>query len=182
MPEPVRMHRLMNPTGAVDLTGWTVVCGARNAQHATWDATLVTCPACTGARAPCTCGPGVPLCPACRAWNAAHRGRPTILDRGPGQALPALRTEKQFQEAVRQLALQQGWLYYHTQDARKSPPGFPDLACVRGPTLLLAELKMPGKVPTAAQQAWLEALGQVTHVETHLWRPSDLESIVEKLF
>lgn len=164
---PALIHLLTNPG---DLAASTVVCGARDAALATWDVPRVTCPQCLR---PCTCGPARPVCPACRAWNAAHRGRPTHL--------PALKTEKAFQEAVRELATTHTWLYYHTQDARKSPAGFPDTVCVRGPQLVCAELKMPGKRPTPAQQQWLDALAQVTQVQTFLWFPADMDTILEVL-
>jgi hypothetical protein len=47
-PEPI--HRLLGP--AWDWTVSRVACGTRIATHATWDATLVTCPQCRQERAP----------------------------------------------------------------------------------------------------------------------------------
>lgn len=157
---PSLIHHLTSP-GC--LTAATVACGARDAALGSWDLQQVTCPACQ--RGPCTCGPGRPLCPACRTGNAAHRGRPTTA--------PALKTEKQFQEALRQLAVAHGWLYFHVWDSRKSPPGFVDTVLVKDTRLVLAELKLPGKQPTPPQQMWLDALGQVEQVITRVWRPED---------
>lgn len=168
MPSPI--HHLTSPG---QLTAATVVCGARDAALGSWDLQQVTCPACQ--RGPCTCGPGRPLCPACRTWNAAHRDRPTTA--------PALKTEKQFQEALRQRALAAGFLYYHVHDSRHSPAGFPDTVLVhpaRG-LAVFAELKLPGKRPTPPQQRWLDALAQVERVVTRLWRPDDWGEIEETL-
>lgn len=166
---PSLIHALTGPPN--DLTAATVVCGARDAARATWDQAQVTCPACQ--RGPCTCGPLVPVCPTCRASTAAQRGSPT--------SRPALTTEKAFQEALRQLAKAEGWLYYHTTDSRKSPAGFMDVVAVRGATLLCAELKLPGTVPTLRQREWLQALGQVERVLVRLWHPDDWQEIEEVL-
>jgi hypothetical protein len=46
---------------------------------------------------------------------------------------------------------------------------------------VFAELKMPGKRPTMAQQAWLDALAGVTQVQSAVWNPDDLETILEVL-
>jgi hypothetical protein len=104
-------------------------------------------------------------------------------------------TEAQLQEAVRQLAVRYGWLYYHTHDSRKSPAGFPDVVLVRRgddkkkARLIIAELKNDKEKPTADQQAWLDALGSVRGeqvyphdiFEAYLWRPSDLQRIADLL-
>jgi hypothetical protein len=148
---PRLIHHLTNPG---DLTAATVVCGARDAAVASWDVGRVTCPAC--------------------------RPRPS-LEPARGQKPPRgpFRTEKQFQEALRQLAVAHSWLYFHVWDSRKSPPGFPDIACVKGPLLVLAELKLPGKQPTPPQQMWLDALAQVERVLVRVWRPEDWPAIEE---
>ena len=153
---PSLIHHLTGAPG--DLPASTVACGARDAALGTWDARQVTCPAC---QRQCTCGPGTTPCPACRRWNARHGARQTTP---PGP----LTTEKAFQAWLRQAAQAQGWLYYHTTDSRASPSGFPDTVCVRDTRLVFAELKMPSKVPTAAQQRWLDALGPVTTTATYL--------------
>ena len=59
-------------------------------------------------------------------------------------------------------------------------PGFPDVVMAhpeRG--VIFAELKTDKGKTTAAQDAWLRALGP--HVECYLWRPSDLDSISTRL-
>jgi hypothetical protein len=162
---PSVIHRLTHPG---DFTAATVACSDPRATLATWNVADVTCPECLR---PCTCGPGVPLCPACSTWNKVHRSGPTTL--------PPLKTEKAFQEAVKRFAFDHGWMYYHVYNARNSPAGFPDVTLVRvdpagaGARLVFAELKMPGKVPTAAQRQWLEALDRVQHVTTYVWHPDD---------
>jgi hypothetical protein len=107
--------------------------------------------------------------------------------------------EAAFQRQVEQLAAFYGWRSYHTHDSRRSAAGFPDLVLVRGPELLFVELKTDRGLPTAAQTAWLEALGEVgeavaewTHghgpdaragesppaVEAHLWRPAMFDDVI----
>ena len=77
--------------------------------------------------------------------------------------------------AVRELAHLYRWRTYHTYDSRRSEPGFPDLVLIRPPRLLFVELKSSGRSPTALQRAWLDALDEVTDVETYVWRPADLD-------
>ena len=169
-PSAALIHQLTHHPG--ELTASAVVCGDPYAAVATWEAARVTCPGCR--RPPCTCGPGTTPCPACRAWNRTQRARQTTP---PGP----LRTEKAFQEWLRQQAQAAGFLYYHPTDSRASPAGFPDTVCVRDTRLVVAELKMPGKDPTPAQQRWLTALRQVTTVETCLWYPDDMTQILAVL-
>jgi hypothetical protein len=148
------LHRLTGPPA--QLASSTVACGDRDAALALWDAT---------GRDPAQ------LCPACWGGNGQHGARQTTP---PGP----ITTEKAFQEAVRRLALDSSWMYYHTTDSRHSPSGYPDVTLVKGDRLLFAELKMPGKRPTMAQQAWLDALAGVTHVQACVWTPDDLEAML----
>jgi hypothetical protein len=69
--------------------------------------------------------------------------------------------EAAFQRQVEQLAAFYGWRTYHTHDSRRSAAGFPDLVLIRGPELLFVELKTDRGRLSAAQAAWLEALGYV---------------------
>lgn len=90
-------------------------------------------------------------------------------------------SEKEFQRAVVALAQGCGWLVHHHFDSRRSEPGWPDWAMVRGPVLLIAELKsMKGRV-RPAQKVWLAALAGVPGVVVKLWRPADWNTIVETL-
>ena len=90
-------------------------------------------------------------------------------------------TEKQFEGQIRELAKIFGWLYYHTWRSTHSPAGFPDCVMVRGKRLVIAELKSEKGIVSEKQQEWLDALRQVPAVEVFLWRPDDLEEIVEAL-
>ena len=99
--------------------------------------------------------------------------------------------EQRLQSTIWQMARAHGWTRsYHTYNARRSSPGFPDLVMVRDGDpgrLLFAELKGnrsgARKVrpePTAAQIAWLDSLAS-TGAEVYLWRPEDLDEIDEIL-
>ena len=95
---------------------------------------------------------------------------------------PAPVSEKAFMQAVVQLARQQQYLVYHTWSSKRSPEGFPDLICARaGSPLLAIETKTDVGQVTAAQASWLAALGQCTGVAAEVWRPADLQTIVERL-
>ena len=97
-------------------------------------------------------------------------------------------TEKVFLGTIARLAKQHGWLFYHTYRSTKSAEGFPDLVLAPGPTIIAAghpcyaiECKTDTGQVTPAQQAWLEALAGCTGVVAEVWRPSDLETIVQRL-
>lgn len=90
-------------------------------------------------------------------------------------------TEAELQGWVATSARMLGWLVYHTYDSRRSEAGYPDTTLVRGSRLVYAELKsMRGKV-TAAQQQWLDALRRVPGVEVYVWRPDELDTILDIL-
>lgn len=97
-------------------------------------------------------------------------------------------TEAGFQAVVVELARRCGYLPYHPYDARKSEPGWPDLAlCLpaRAPAgvgrLIVAELKSARGRVSVAQRQWLEGLASVPGVEVAVWRPSDWLAIVAAL-
>jgi len=100
-------------------------------------------------------------------------------------------TEREFQQAVVQLARLMGWRVFHARPALtragewrtpiQGDAGFPDLVLCRPPRLILAELKRVGGKLTAEQQAWLEALQACAGVECYLWTPNDWDAIVRML-
>lgn len=94
------------------------------------------------------------------------------------QSLTAI-DEKAFQRMVMDLARYNGWRVYHTFDARRSEPGFPDLVIAqRNRPLWLVELKsLRGRV-TPAQWSWIDTLRTATGVRSEVWRPDDWERIV----
>lgn len=89
-------------------------------------------------------------------------------------------TETSFMAAVVMLAKLSGWLCYHTFDSRRSEPGYPDLHLVRNGEQIFAELKLPGKKPTAAQIKWVEAL-KACACEVYVWTPEHWPFIEERL-
>ena len=101
---------------------------------------------------------------------------------------PTAWTEADLLRNVRKLAAAFGWLCYHSWTSIHSPRGYPDLTLVRRGQgqIIFAELKRDGKNPTAAQQEWLDALAEVERqtdgkVKARVWRPADLEAIMEEL-
>ena len=63
----------------------------------------------------------------------------------------------------------------------RSEPGFPDIVAVRGDTLYLIELKADAGRMSEPQTAWLEALRGVTQVRVAVFRPRDLDELMEKM-
>lgn len=95
---------------------------------------------------------------------------------------PPRETEASFMRAVCELAALGGWRVYHGYLSIRSAPGWPDLVLTRpGEPVLYVELKLDGKQPTPAQQAWLTALAQATGTEVHCWRPSNWLAIATRL-
>ena len=87
--------------------------------------------------------------------------------------LSALPTpERDWQATVVEAAERLGWRVYHTYDARRSHPGFPDLVLVRPPRLRVCELKGDRGRLTPEQRAWLADL-TACGVEVAVWRPAD---------
>lgn len=90
-------------------------------------------------------------------------------------------TEKDFRQQVLDAAQLLGWKAYFTWNSLHSPSGFPDLILCRPPRIIFAELKKENGKVTPAQEEWILALGKCPGVETYLWRPSDIDTILEKL-
>lgn len=98
-------------------------------------------------------------------------------------------TEAEWQKQVIDLARLFGWKVAHFRPAQttkgwRTPvaadgAGWPDLVLVRD-RIVAAELKREGGKVAADQQEWLDAL-QAAGAETHVWRPSDLDTVAEVL-
>jgi len=58
--------------------------------------------------------------------------------------------------------------------------GFPDLVLVRGPRIIVAELKTRRTKPTIEQVAWLQAF-EAAGVPAYCWRPEEWAEIEEIL-
>tara|TARA_Y100000310_G_C19948111_1_gene475613 strand:- start:156 stop:494 length:339 start_codon:yes stop_codon:yes gene_type:complete len=97
--------------------------------------------------------------------------------------LDRFKSEEEFQQWIITAAVQIGWsreLIYHTRYSRGSTKGFPDLVLCRPPRLIWAELKMPGKKLTEAQELWAWALKE-SGQEVYAWWPKDMDRILEVL-
>lgn len=94
-------------------------------------------------------------------------------------------TERQFQDAVLDLARLYRWLVYHPFDSRRSEPGYPDITLARSGRLILAELKTDDGRLTREQLRWGAVLTSVDldnpGVTYAVWRPSDLQRIADTL-
>jgi aldehyde:ferredoxin oxidoreductase len=91
-------------------------------------------------------------------------------------------SEAKFQAEVMKVAAQLGWIFYHTHDSIGSAAGFPDLVLARkGRVIIFAELKTEKGVVTQEQRKWFEVLDGVRFCHAYVWRPSDMEEIVEIL-
>jgi hypothetical protein len=112
-------------------------------------------------------------------WSEAELAR--FLRHGPGVPL----TEKSWQQAVTRLLHQHGYhLVYHTYDSRRSPSGFPDVCALHeqpGHPLLALELKTDTGQITPAQAAWLAAMETSSGIRVGVYRPRDVERLVEML-
>ena len=89
--------------------------------------------------------------------------------------------ESEFGLEIRKWALPLGWHYYHTYNSRCSDIGFPDTVLVKDDLAIFAELKQKFRKPTPEQIAWLEALAKVKRTECYIWRPDDMEEIINRL-
>src|SRR5262249_32297407 len=97
------------------------------------------------------------------------------------EPLVVVQTEKGFMATLKEAATLLGWKWYSTFDSRRSAAGWPDVALVRPPRLILAELKLDGKKATAAEEKWLDLLGRCRGVEVFVWTPSMWDDIVKAL-
>lgn len=77
------------------------------------------------------------------------------------------------------------WRWHHIRRSdlavQQGDPGWPDVVAVRGPELLVAELKGPGGRYETGQREWLEAFTKVGRIEVATWRPADLDAIERRL-
>jgi len=99
--------------------------------------------------------------------------------------------EKEFSQQIEDLLKLFGWHWCHFRPARteygwrtalSGYQGFPDYIAVSGKRLLILELKSEKGQVSPHQQEWLNLLAACGgNVECYLWRPSDLDTIVEIL-
>jgi hypothetical protein len=84
-------------------------------------------------------------------------------------------SEAKWSSHVLRIARGYGWRGYHTQDSRRSEPGWPDWAYWRE-RLLIIELKDEWYEPTAIQTLTMQQLADAG-CEVYLWRPRHLPSV-----
>lgn len=111
-------------------------------------------------------------------------------------------TEKQFQDAVVEVAAFYGWRIHHVRAGQTSRGawltavqghvGFPDLVLAHSgrapgdrrpmlPCVIFAELKSPTGKLSDHQQKWADVLTAIPGVEYYLWRPDQFETISYRL-
>jgi hypothetical protein len=89
--------------------------------------------------------------------------------------------ERDFQRQVLEVARLYRWHAYHPALSKWSERGRPDVALVRPPRLVFAELKSEFGRVTEHQERWLAPLRACPGVEVFLWGPSDLERVAKVL-
>lgn len=89
-------------------------------------------------------------------------------------------TEKSWQDQVVKLASLYGWAHFHVYNSRRSNPGWPDLVLARPPQLIAVELKTNTGRLRPDQRDWLARL-EACGIETHVWRPRDLDEVLARL-
>lgn len=91
--------------------------------------------------------------------------------------------ERDFQRQIIDAARWLGWLVYHVFDSRRDEPGFPDIVMVhpRQRRVVFAELKSEAGRLRPEQLVWLGALMNCPGVECYVWRPRDIDRVMETL-
>ena len=93
--------------------------------------------------------------------------------------------EKQLQQQVLDAARYLGYMCYHTYDARRSEPGFPDAILLgtgpRAGRLVVLECKTETGRLTQAQLTWLGAWMQVPAAVVMVVRPRDVDEVLQVL-
>jgi hypothetical protein len=107
--------------------------------------------------------------------HAARNGLeldPTLTVRPPPSALAPETPEGVLLARVRQCALANGFLFYHTYSSRKSDVGYVDCTIAKpGHPLYLWELKSQDGKLTMEQQRWQEFLSLTRGTHVAVYRP-----------
>jgi hypothetical protein len=97
-------------------------------------------------------------------------------------AMPDAIPEGALLAKVRQCALANGFLFYHTYSSRKSEPGYVDCTIAKpGHPLYLWELKTKDGKLTMEQQRWIEFLSQTRGTEVAVYRPDQWALMEQRL-
>jgi hypothetical protein len=99
--------------------------------------------------------------------------------------------EKDFAKQVESIFNVFGWKWKHDLPAQRQSgkwatalsgsKGFPDYIAVRGNRVICAELKAEKGRLTEYQKDWINLLEQTGKIEVFVWRPSELDKIVDTL-
>ncbi len=98
-------------------------------------------------------------------------------------------SEDDLLKSVKELATIFGWWFYHPRYSFGSSKGWPDVALIRPPRFILAELKTDKGKLTVQQAQVIELLKDCTEnrdgcwspLEVYVWRPADLDAITRLL-
>lgn len=99
-------------------------------------------------------------------------------------------TERDFQKQVEDALDLFGWKWAHFktsigykgfyQTAMSGHKGWPDIVATRAGRLVTAELKSEAGVTDKGQRGWLYALAQAG-CEVYVWKPSDIDDLIQVL-
>jgi hypothetical protein len=110
-----------------------------------------------------------------------YRQQIEARDRKPKLDIPEEHlSERQWQAKVVAEAKARGWWCHHVHDSRRSEPGWPDLTLIRPPRILFAELKAEGG-KLRREQPHVMGLLRGCGLDVHVWRPSQLDEVLEAL-
>jgi hypothetical protein len=90
-------------------------------------------------------------------------------------------TEAEMQATITELVERKHGRVFHIRDSRFAPEmeAFPDLVIICPPILAIVELKSIKRRVTPNQQAVLDLLEQCTGLVTGIFRPYDLDDLLE---
>jgi Holliday junction resolvase len=93
-------------------------------------------------------------------------------------------TEATWQRQVEDLLTVHGWSAFHDLSGKTSgncARGFPDLIAIRGPELLVLELKKMSGRATREQVAWIERFDGVEASEAYVVKPNQFDWLERRL-
>ena len=99
----------------------------------------------------------------------------------PTQRIDRSISEAELESFVEECLILFRWVWHHASDSRRSTPGLPDIVAARDGRLIFAELKTEIGRVTTGQERWFAELATCEHVETYIWRPRDMNEIIEVL-
>lgn len=89
-------------------------------------------------------------------------------------------SESTWKSHILRLARQCGWRAYSARYSLGCDPGWPDLILCRPPRIIAVELKSDKGRVRPEQDEWLAVL-EACGVKSYIWRPRDIEHVMEVL-